>query len=561
MQRYLSIISAIVLAMSLSSCYNDQGGNNYDTLMPEMRIQIPQSAYSGGIGQKITIEPVVQTEIPETDLKYIWEVKGNVRNQFGYQTFRPLLPDDLQSRNLSYTCQLDSNLTSLNTSYDCRLRVHQVSTGRDFYSDNTFTLTISGITGLMILHGDAVNSDVGILQAPEFIPAANSLPDTLNALSHFYSSNNSGQKIAGLGQQILQSTSTYLYSEAQKQRSRIYVKTDKGVSWLNKDDLSYYGDWDAMFYIQGADKVNKGIPNGYVVMPGSAWIAFDDDQIYYMQPSGGYPYLFPEYTPDMKFGDGNSYTFAPALIQADKTKIQCLMYATTVNGKDRKGFVGISTMMTEKFYYFSALMDTKADNVIYNPGDMKADLVMMRANGNGHCMAVLKGDQTHPDYAGKYFMVDLAPNAAAPAGSATPYAGAPQQIYPMYRLADMDQAFAFEFGTTKNMCYYATPSKVYNYHVDGNVLYDAEPLGMADGSPLSLTGRVTMMKMLNSPNITTRFTDPILLVATYDGSRSALYALHMDTMTGRVLKAVKYDASNVIGWDFGEIRDVNIKGL
>lgn len=561
MQRYLSIISAIVLSLSLSACYDDQGGNNYDTLMPEMRIQIPQSAYSGGIGQKITIEPVVQTEIPETDLKYIWEVKGNIKNQFGYLTFRPLLPEDLQGRKLDYTCRLDSNVTSLNTSYDCRLRVHQVSTGRDFYSDNTFTLTISGITGLMILHGDAANSDVGILQAPEFIPAANSLPDTLNALSHFYSSNNSGQKIAGLGQRIIQSTSTYLFTDVQKQRSRIYVKTDKGVAWLNKDDLSYYGDWDAMFYIQGADKVNKGIPNGYVVMPGSAWLAFDDDQIFFMEPSGAYPYLYPEYDSTMKFADGNRFTFSPSVVSVDNKRIQCLMYANSVNDKDQKGFVGVFGGIYTGFPRISVLMNTWKDKTPFNPGDMKADLVMMRGIGNGHCMAVLKGDQSHPDYAGQYFAVDLEPNAAAPQGTTSAYAGAPQQIYPIDRLADMDQAFAFEFGTTKNMCYYATPSKVYNYHVDGNVLYDAEPLGMADGSPLNIEGRITMMKMLDTPNVTTRFTDPILLVATYDGSRSALYALHMDTMAGRVLKAVKYDASNVIGWDFGEIRDVNIKGL
>ena len=32
-------------------------------------------------------------------------------------------------------------------------------------------------------------------------------------------------------------------------------------------------------------------------------------------------------------------------------------------------------------------------------------------------------------------------------------------------------------------------------------------------------------------------------------------------MTGKVVKAVKYDESNVDGWAFGRIADVNIKGL
>ena len=70
-----------------------------------------------------------------------------------------------------------------------------------------------------------------------------------------------------------------------------------------------------------------------------------------------------------------------------------------------------------------------------------------------------------------------------------------------------------------------------------------------------------MMKRLDSPAVTTHFSDEILLVATWNGTASSIYALYLDTMTGNVSKTVKYGADNVAGWNFGKIYDVNIKAL
>ena len=60
-------------------------------------------------------------------------------------------------------------------------------TGRNFYSTNTFTITIAGITGLLVLHGDDASSDIGILEAEEFTPSANSLPASPSAVTDMYS--------------------------------------------------------------------------------------------------------------------------------------------------------------------------------------------------------------------------------------------------------------------------------------------------------------------------------------------------------------------------------------
>ena len=556
---YLSLVWGL-LALMMAGCY-DEGGNNYDTQLPDVKIVIPETAYSGEVGQTIEIEPIVDSEISDDDLSFRWEVIGDRLSESGSQQFSQLVEDEQQVRNLRFTCQLSENLASLNKNYECRLLAVQKSTGRKFYSENHFTITITGVTGLMVLHGNNGQSDIGILQAEEFMPATSSITDAPNAQPSFYSENNGGKKLEGKGKTIVQSIYKYLSTEELRKRARIFVTTDKEVSWLNKDDLSYYGDWNAMFYLTGDEKVNASIPKGYVVMDGGAWLAFDGDEIYYMSPSGAYPYLFPEVKPTTKFGDRNTFTFEPTVINVDKRNIQCLMYANSVNGTEKKGFVGISTYITSGFYLYSALMDTKEDNVPFNPGDMKADLIKMCSDGNGECIAVMRGDASHPSFAGKLFLIDMMPNAQKLEGSATDYSGAPQFVYSLDRLTDINNAFAFEFGSTHNMCYYATPTGVYNYHVDNGMLYDAESLSMTDGTSIEFNGEVTMMKMLYSPGITTHNTMPVLLVATYNGSQATLYALHLDKMTGCAEKMVKYDAGNVSGWNFGRIYDVNIKGL
>ena len=124
-----------MLVMALTSCYDDKGGNDFNSAMPDVSISIPESAYSGKIGDVINIDPVITTDIPETDLEYHWEVNGARSNSYNRSTFVDLVDSAKQARQLQYVCHLDSNITNLSKSYSCRLRVHQKSTGRDFYPD------------------------------------------------------------------------------------------------------------------------------------------------------------------------------------------------------------------------------------------------------------------------------------------------------------------------------------------------------------------------------------------------------------------------------------------
>lgn len=558
-----TLIISIMAVSLFTSCYDDKGGNDYDRAMDEVEISIPEDAYSGSIGSDIKISPVIKTNIADEDLTYHWEVIGANTNSNNRAVFSNLVADDKQSKDLDYTCKLDTNVTSLNTAYKCRLRVHQKSTGRDFYSSPSFTITIAGITGLMILHDNDVTSDIGVLDATEFTPSANSLPSATNVISDMYSKNNNGNRLSGKGKEIVQGIMGYVYGAAAKNRQRIYVLTDKGAQVENNTDLSKYAEWKDMFYLKGDKAVNSNNPRGIHVISQYV-VAFDGDDMFMLDQSNYDQFLFAEMTPTTKCGDGNSMTLEPYIVDVASRGHEYLGYSDALNGdKTRKGFVSFDQLMPSNTVRYASFMDIKNDNTAFNPGDMKADPIVMRKDSRAHVMAVMKGDATNKQFAGKYFAVDLWPNAPIDDSKnyETGFANYPKYLYNLTLLTDIDNAVAFEFGGSQNMCYYATPSAVYRYGVDGSTLYPSSPIKMTDGTAVSISGEVTMMKILDSPNVKTRNTEPILLVATYDGSNATLYAMHLDTMTGNVISISKFDSSSVSGWKFGKIRDANIKAM
>ncbi|MGM9700235.1 MAG: PKD-like family lipoprotein [Prevotella sp.] len=561
MKQFKIFLLAAVLPL-LAACYDDQDGNDFDTSMAEVSIVFPNDAYSGALGSTITVDPIITTEIPETDLEYIWEVNGarlrETSNGTKRNYFVPLLNDEDQGKTLHYVCHLDSNIVALNTTYTCRLRVHQKSTGRDFYADSNFTIIIQGLTGLLVLYGDDNTSDVGILEANEFMPASSSLPESPKATMGMYSMN-TGTKLQGKGKSIIQPCTQYMWGDDAKNRCRINVMTEKEAVWLDRNDLSLWGPWNDAFYLQGERQVNANKPKRYLVEHDLAY-AFDGDDLFINQPWSQFQFLFPTFTPQTVTGAGDKFTFQPCTkFFSTSGGLQIMYYADAVNGDtSRKGFVGSSSNVANTVKD-ARLLDTKTDNALFNPGDMKADLVHWGVDSRGHVLSILKGTAAHPQYAGKFFFVDLYPKA--PAAGETTYQDIPQVMASMDALTDVDNAIAFEFASTQNELYYATANAVYRYGLDGTALTAAQKLCMTDGSVINFSGEVTMMKLLASPGVSTHNTDEVLLVATWNGSASTLYALHLDSMTGNVTAVSEYGKGTVAGWEFGKIYDVNIKSL
>lgn len=572
MKKYITkIVSVVSVLLLTTACYDDQNGNDYDVALPNVHIEIPASAYSAALGETITIDPIIKTDIPEEDLQYFWEVNGDSVNSQGQKAFLPLLAEEEQARILNYTAHIDRNITTLNLSYPCRLHVRQKSTGRDFYSSNTFTITISGISGLMVLYGTAEHSDIAILQAEDFTPNSMTLPASPTAAMQLYSMSNDGLLIPGKGKQIQQITSLYFttylayYPQILGARcGQILALTDKDARWIDKDGFSAFGDWNYLFYVKGEDAFNKNQPRSmYIYM---VYIfGFDGGDIFSINALSSFPFLFADATTDTPLNDGHSFSFTGQICMPNVNPYPCLLYVDAVDGNtNHKGFVGLRSLSPGYFSRYSFLLDTKNDDVPFNPGDMHADLIKMARDNRGHALAVLKGDNTHPRFAGKYFAVDLQMNGTAPTGAQTTFSGIPQYLFDLAPLTNINDARFFEFGLTQNMCYYATTNNVYQWHIDGGNVSSAEPLGMIDGSTWSPGGEVTMMKIIDNNNDTPTHnsSETIMLVATWQNNQAVLWSLHMDLMSGRISKAIRFDSSNTPGWNFDmPILDASIKNM
>lgn len=554
----------------LTSCYDDKGGNDYDTPLADVEIYISENAFGAPLGELISITPTVKTTIDEKDLQYIWEVKGSSEDEFGHRSFKPLVSEEEQGKVLNYTTHLDENITTLNVAYDCRLHVRQVSTGRDFYSKNTFTITVSGKTGLMLLYGDEEGSDVGILQTSDFMPATMTIPATDNASPALFSMSNGGKLIEGKGKHIEQITGLYFSTYASypgydvifgPRCGQVFAQTDKTGLWLKKEGLDLYGDWNSFFYLKGKDAVNKNQPRGILVYALYVF-GFDGGDMFSYNAGSSFPFLFAESTPETAFtADGNTYDFTGQAIPLSMS--YGIVYAGAVNGNNQKGFVRIP-MNPGAVKASGVLFDTKDDIVPFNPGNTHADLMQMRIDSRSHIMAVMKGDATHPTLAGKYFTLDINPAGKALPDTKTTFSGMPLYQYDLSAMSDISSAIAFEFGSTQNMCYYATPSAVYQYRLDAGVASASEPLTMMDATPWSPQGEITMMKFLDNDQMTTptHTADKVLMVATWQGGKAALWALHIDLASGRIKEAKKFDEASVAGWNFNKpILDASVKNM
>lgn len=99
MKHLIIYTLSLVTLLSLCGCYADKGGNDFDTVLPDVEITIPEDAYSGSLGQTITVTPTIKSDIDNADLEYHWEVNGAVLNpETGREMFSPLVPDDQQDR-------------------------------------------------------------------------------------------------------------------------------------------------------------------------------------------------------------------------------------------------------------------------------------------------------------------------------------------------------------------------------------------------------------------------------------------------------------------------------
>lgn len=518
------ILALLVFMAALSGCYSDKGNYDYANLDP-VKIELSETTFNRSVGAALSVQPTITTNIAESDLTYEWQVfaSSTVSGEYAsYKTFQT-------GKQLDYKCML-TTLMPTPGSYTLRLKVSQNSTNRTFYSDD-MTLSILGVTGLLVLHGDDTSSDIGVISAKVFAPGESDTEAFTKA--DFYSSANGGTKLQGKGLQIIQSYPS-TGSKSYPDRCFVMARTDKECVLANYGGLVKQGVWDDLFY----GGLNQHKPEGYCLdeLANGYVIAFDGGDMFYRWQNSSAVWVAPS------VGKGTNYTqysFAPYFMNGtSQSGIQAYAF-----DRNSRGFIAFTSVYS--------LTGTSKDKRIYpiegtstpfNPAHMNADLLFIGSGGTlNHDLAVMRNDD------GTMFLAELNPYQKK-------YSDVAVAKYDMSGMSDVSNAKFFAFGSKLvssvvqsyiNMCYYATSNSVYRYTCGQTT---SNVLTMTDGTPCTFDGEITMMKTIayNSKIV--------MLVGTYSGGTGTLYRCVLDELTGLVSEVSSYTG-------FGKIYDANIKAL
>ena len=501
-----------------TSCYEDKGNYNYDT-MAQVTLDVA-SGKSIQMGGTLRLEANVQTDVPDEDLRYEWQLYRSS----GFTTIA-------EGKSVDY--MFAGNYFPTPGNYELRLKALQQSTELEFYS-NVFLVRLTGVTGLLVLHGNDRESDIGLLVANDFLASENSV-ETQN-VPDWYSMTNNGQKIPGQGKQVIHLLCDELPSNNPK-RAYVAALTTQGGILADYSGLTYVGEYTDLFY----GGIENPAPQRFTVHDDQE-VLVDNGRLYvcnnvamnkfYLNPMQGLyddssfsPYVVPF----------QNYSYVQEKVIAYDNTHECFTYWDTDWTKE---------------FPLSISTPGKA----FDMGNMNAQLVYMDQGGRlSHWMAVMKEAE------GNYFLAEMDFTAAV-------VTDIPVARYELSSQTDFANAHFHAFGDNQiNMCYYATPSAVYRYSAGNGTCSAAERLTTTDGTELDFPGEITLMKILKPYRLTADYNtgvsdfsywnyNKIMLVATWDGSAGTLYALHLEETTGLVSQTDVYRG-------FGKIYDANIKGL
>lgn len=509
----------------LTGCFKDKGNYKYSELQ-KMEISLPFPSYEVGAGMQLTIDPRVESAIPESDLEWQWDIQyQSLTDYIRFVKFS-------EGKKLDHVFSLSPLIPSTGT-YSIRLHARQKSTGREFYSPIATLRITSQYTGLMVLHGNDTESDVGLLQAAEFRITEGTMETTV--IPDLYSSANNNQKIPGKGGTVLQTVTEYLYDI---NGAGVIALNNEGAAWINYADFSRLGDWNSLFM----PGVNKGQP-GFISAQGQAVYAVDGGQLF-GRVNNMYD-VFPIPLPAAK-----GYNVASPFYEISSGgRVQGFCFE-----KESRGFVECTNI--GNFYNYADKIMSGVSQIVtskyFNLAAMNADLVYVDRGGReGHYMAVMKEDN------GNKYLAEIDWTATTDADMS--YARYDLQVLPGF-----NDARFHAFGDNQvAMCYYATGSKVYRYTANNgeSLAGKFNELRLQNGGAIVFDGEITMMKILkpnknqDGPLAVDYYNyNKIMLVAVYKNNQGTIYSLKLDQPTGDVISYTTYSG-------FNKVYDADIKGL
>ncbi|MCQ2219893.1 MAG: PKD-like family lipoprotein [Prevotella sp.] len=530
-RQIFSIVAFAAISL-LASCYDDKGNYDY-TALDDLDIVLPSTSYTVPIDENLVINPKVVTSIPEEDLLYIWELGNDHAKKSPYE-----FQEFAKGKNLDKSISSDAKFSGAATFY-IRLHVKQISNGRDFYSP--IIKLMSGQLGLLVLHDDDSQSDIGLIVDNEFNEDTEQQVER-KVIANYYSIMNGDNMIPGKGKLIFQrgggadTENPYFHA--------IYAVTDNSDVAVSYTDLRKLdGGWNSLFY-GGLNKhkpegVLQSSYSGTLTDPWTNLAVFDGGEVFGTYGDG--PFIMPGFGGDNAMMKG--FDMAPYVLEGSGWE-DC----TLVFNRLTKGFVGVENF--SNIYYKSEFWEDwvypiELEGAPFNPAHMNADLVWMGKGGiTDHGLSVFRRND------GSMFLAELY------LASGYNHSDIPVALYEMNDLPDIKNAFAFDAypnGNTMYANFYATPNGIWRFTVDGNgTPIVAEPLHTIDGSDMPFAGDMITMLKLQQVNGEQR-----MYVGTYNETtkKGCLYTMGIDPVNGNVVGVInRYDG-------FGKVRDVFVKHM
>ncbi|MVT08809.1 PKD-like family lipoprotein [Chitinophaga tropicalis] len=525
LSRYKYLLLAGLFFLTLQACYKDKGNYDYAPLPPV--VVIDTNSYLTSYTKVYTvdsliIDPVISYSGNIEDLSYEWQMWDNSVGRFVH--FQ-------QGKRLAYKVGADQYVKATGI-YNLRLGVSNRSLKSDTADPDaamtysrivTMTVVTANYIGLMVLHGDGTQCDVGLIEDNFFMPKATQTVTT-KVTPGFYSSFNNGEKIPGVGKQVEKVGVVSTFGSSIFGTSNVYIFTDKvniRTAYLRMEKL---GDYSALFALPSLASGKPGYYTQFGTNQSKAMV--DDGRVFYGNFVG--PLSNTDFTyyaaPYVALVGSAGFTGGPSRgVVAFDTISKAFLYST----------YGSGTTNINKF------PDNTVSGVDLQPNNMKAKLVYMDIRGRTYnTLAVLKDATTGNDYLAEFNFW------------ATDASQVSVGKYPMENLPGYGSIKFYAFGRELNMVYYATGNTLYQYLYQGgntaSAIYTV-PSGE------EITGVKVIKYEYAATSTTYQYSNKQMVIATVDQQgKGKVYAFSVNTVTGATTLKKVFDG-------FGQIYDMSVK--
>lgn len=533
----LYIHTTLLVVWLVQGCKKDKGNYDYAPLPGQVSVTIPETSYIKVLGtDTLKITPNITYSGDSTDLSYQWQRWVVTDSYRGYKTFAI-------GKNLNYKCGPDS-VVAASGLYTLRLAIinKKLTTGNaDLTANQSYSSVISLSVvnslyrGLMVLHGNGTQSDVGLIEYNMFLPAASNTVKT-KVTSGFYSYFNQGAKIDGVGKRLLKIGAIQTFGDFVFGTSNIYVFTDK--QGLRTDYLTMKNtvlDYKALF----SNPATAPAKPDYFARGGNSTNALamvSEGKVYYGFVVGA---LYNDF----------NYFAAPYVALVFRSS-NALYSSVGIVAYDNISSAFMYSLYNSTATYIYKFPASTVSGISFNPANTNANLLYMDLRTSLFPIIAVMQDKTTME---KY-LVELNPYVKD-------LSKAVEGRYTMEGLPDLNNIKYYAFSGGVNLNYYGTTNKIYQYlYKSGNTsnLIFTAPLGE----------EITMMKVLKYQNMTSaanstslyQLSNQVMIVGTTDGQgKGKIYVFRINLVSGALTLDRTFDGSESGDANFGKIYDVDLK--